>query len=300
MPSLRQLRFLTALADTLNFSRAAEVCNVTQPTLSTGLKELEGRLGVVLAERTRQSVMLTPAGEDIAARARRILAEVKDIEAAARQHSGAFHGEVRLGAIPTLGPFLLPRALPAIRRRWPDLRIFLREELTDSLAAGLAEGRLDLILVALPHDLGDAVVEPLFQDGYQLAVSEKHALAAKGQAEPEDLSRTPLLLLERGHCLQRHALSAFPGIALHADETFAATSLPTLVAMVEEGLGITLLPQLAVDAGATRGHGVALLPLPGACPRQVVLAWRPGSPHTAVFRQMAALLRNVREETAAA
>ncbi|WP_323009537.1 LysR family transcriptional regulator [Paracoccus sp. (in: a-proteobacteria)] len=118
MPSLRQLRFLTALADTLNFSRAAEVCNVTQPTLSTGLKELEGRLGVVLAERTRQSVMLTPAGEDIAARARRILAEVKDIEAAARQHSGAFHGEVRLGAIPTLGPF---PAAPCLARDPPSL-----------------------------------------------------------------------------------------------------------------------------------------------------------------------------------
>lgn len=299
MPSLRQLRFLAALADTLNFSRAAELCHVTQPTLSTGLKELEGRLGVALAERTRQSVMLTPAGEDIAARARRVLAEVKDIEAAAHQHSGAFQGKVRLGAIPTLGPFLLPRALPQIRRTWPELQIFLREELTDSLAAGLAAGRLDLILVARPYDLGDAVVEPLFQDGYQLAVSGKHALAAKGKAVPEDLSRTPLLLLERGHCLQRHALSAFPGIPLYADDTFAATSLPTLISMVEEGLGITLLPDLAVDAGATRGHDVALLPLPGACPREVVLAWRPGSPHAAAFRQIAALFRDVRSQTAA-
>ncbi|MFE3836061.1 hydrogen peroxide-inducible genes activator [Pseudogemmobacter sonorensis] len=300
MPSLRQLRFLTALADTLNFSRAAEVCNVTQPTLSTGLKELEGRLGVALAERTRQSVMLTPAGEDIAARARRILAEVKDIEAAARQHSGAFQNEVRLGAIPTVGPFLLPRALPRIRRRWPELRIFLREELTESLAAGLAEGRLDIILVALPHDLGDAVVEPLFSDGYQLAVSKSHLLAARGAAAPEDLSRTPLLLLERGHCLQRHALSAFPGIELRADDTFAATSLPTLISMVEEGLGITLLPDLAIAAGASRGHEIALLPLPGACPRRVVLAWRPGSPHAAAFRQISALFREVHAATISA
>lgn len=293
MPSLRQLRFLTALADTLNFSRAAELCNVTQPTLSTGLKELEGRLGVALAERTRQSVMLTPAGQVICARARRILAEVKDIEATARQYGGAFQGEIRLGAIPTVGPFLLPRALPRLRRNWPELRIFLREELTDTLASGLAEGRLDLILVALPYDLGDAVIEPLFQDGYQLAVSRNHALASKGTATPEDLSRTALLLLERGHCLQRHALSAFPGITLGADDSFAATSLPTLVAMVEEGLGITLLPELAIAAGATRGHDIALLPLPGACPRRVALAWRPGSPHAAAFRQMAVLFREV-------
>ncbi|KND17949.1 LysR family transcriptional regulator [Pannonibacter phragmitetus] len=297
MPSLRQLRFLTALADTLNFSRAAEICHVTQPTLSTGLKELEGRLGVVLAERTRQSVMLTPAGKDIAARARIVLAGIKDIETAAQQRSGALQGEVHLGAIPTVGPFLLPRALPQIRRKWPDLRVFLREELTESLAAGLADGRLDVILAALPHDLGDAVVEPLFQDGYQLAVSTSHPLAAQGPASPEDLSQTPLLLLERGHCLQRHALSAFPGIDLRPDESFAATSLPTLVSMVEEGLGITLLPNLAVDAGVTQGHELALLPLPGTCPRQVVLAWRPGSPHSAIFLEMAALFRQVHAAT---
>ncbi|MGE4482714.1 LysR substrate-binding domain-containing protein [Acidocella sp.] len=291
MPSLRQLRFLTALAETLNFSRAAEICHVTQPTLSTGLKELEGRLGVALAERTRHSVMLTPAGQDIAERACKILAEIKDIEVVAHQRSGAFQGEIKLGMIPTVGPFLLPRTLPRIRKLWPDLRIFLREELTDSLVAGLAEGRLDLLLAALPYDVGDAVVEPLFQDGYQLAVSKHHGLARRHAAQPEDLSHTPLLLLERGHCLQRHALSAFPGAALHADDSFAATSLATLVSMVEEGLGITLLPNLAVKAGVTRGHEVALLPLQGACPRQVVLAWRPGSPHAATFTQLAVLFR---------
>lgn len=297
MLTLRQLRFLTALADTLNFSRAAELCNVTQPTLSTALKELEKSLGITLAERTRQSVMLTPAGEDIVARARKVLADVRDIESAARRHVGAFQGEIRLGAIPTIGPFLLPRALPRLRRRWPELRLFLREELTDSLAVGLAEGRLDLILVAFPYDLGDAMVEPLFKDGYQLVVSQNHALARKGVATPDDLAKAALLLLERGHCLQRHALSAFPGVALRADESFAATSLPTLVSMVEEGLGITLLPELAVDAGATRGHDVVLLPLPGACPRQVVLAWRPGSPHADAFRDMASVFQSVYSST---
>ncbi|MDP2696708.1 hydrogen peroxide-inducible genes activator [Thalassospira sp.] len=267
---------------------------MTQSTLSTGLKELEGRLGVVLAERTRHSVMMTPTGTEIAARARKVLASIKDIETVARQRSGAFQGEVRLGAIPTVGPFLLPHALPQIRRRWPDLRIFLREELTDSLVEGLTAGRLDLILVARPYELGDAIVQPLFQDGYQLAVSNNHPLAIKGAASPDDLSQTPLLLLERGHCLQRHALSAFPGTDLRVDDSFAATSLPTLISMVEEGLGITLLPDLAVDAGATRGHEVTLLPLPGCCPREVALAWRPGSPHATEFAQIAALFRDIR------
>lgn len=294
MVTLRQLRFLVTLSDTLNFSRAAELCHVTQPTLSAGLKELEDQLGVPLAERSKRSVMLTPLGIEIAARARVVLNNIADIEALANSHRGNFQSDLRLGAIPTVGPFLVPRALPLLRQTWPDQRLFLREELTESLVAGLAEGRLDLILVALPHPIGNLETEELFEDGYQLATPVDHPLSGNADITGAKLAGASLLLLEKGHCLQRHALEAYAEMGAPPGDAFAATSLPTLISMVEEGLGITLLPQLAVDSGIARSHNIALTPLPGACPRRVVLGWRATSPHAARFRQIAALFRQAR------
>ncbi|MBN2907584.1 MAG: hydrogen peroxide-inducible genes activator [Rhodobacteraceae bacterium] len=294
LPTLRQFRFLVALADELHFGRAAAACNVTQSTLSTGLKELEGLLGVALAERTKRKVLMTPAGEEIAARARRMLTEAQDIVALAQQYGGGLRGPLRLGTIPTVGPFLLPRLLQRLRRDHPDLRLFLREELTETLIEGVRAGRLDAALIALPFDIGDLETETLFADGYRLATARGHRLAGRTQITSADLAGETLLLLERGHCLQRHALSAFPGAPPRQDDSFAATSLPTLVSMVEEGLGITLLPQLAIDAGAARGEGLSLVPLSGACPRRVVLAWRPTSARGAEFRLLAGLLREER------
>ncbi|MCB1487131.1 MAG: LysR family transcriptional regulator [Bauldia sp.] len=294
MTTLRQLRFLVALADELNFSRAADACHVTQPTLSAGLKELEASLGASLAERTRRSVILTGLGRTIADRARTVLAEVRDIEDLAARCSGPLQGKVTLGTIPTIGPFLIPRALPLIRRQFPELKLFLREELTESLVDGLVEGRLDAVLMALPFEIGDLETAPLFEDGYQLVTPLKHPILGHGQVAGPELAGTPLLLLEKGHCLQRHALSAFPDVLIQQDETFSATSLNTLVAMVEEGLGITLLPQMAIDAGIASGHAVALTPLKGACPRRIVLAWRRTSAHAEDFRRLAGIFREVR------
>ena len=293
MVTLRQLRFLVAVADTLNFSRAAEACFVTQPTLSAGIKELEDRLGAQLVERTRRSVLLTPLGEEIAERGRKMLIDADEIETLARAHMNPEEGDLRLGAIPTIGPYLIPRALPAIRDRFPGLRLYLREEITESLIEGLNEGRLDLILIALPFETGALETQPLFDDGYQLAsppgwpapTSEgAEALAQGGQ----------LMLLEKGHCLQRHALQAYPGRVLSRDEDFAATSLTTLIAMVSEGLGITLLPDLAVDAGVVAEGQVRLTPMPDACPRHVVLAWRPNSARGEVFGRIGDLLKVTR------
>ena len=288
MLTLRQLRFLTAVAETLNFSRAADLCFVTQPTLSAGIKELEDRLGVQLIERTRRSVMLTPLGTEIAARAQRLLLDATEIETLARAHQNPFEGELRLGAIPTIGPYLLPHALPAIRKAYPDLRVYMREEMTESLIEGLNAGRLDLILIALPFDTGALDILPLFEDGYQLATPpdwpvphDTEVLTQGGQ----------LMLLEKGHCLQRHALEAYPGRHLSVQDSFSATSLTTLIAMVSEGLGVTLLPNLAVSAGVARGSDVRLTPLPDACPRRVVLAWRPGSSREALFRKLGAQLQ---------
>lgn len=301
MTTLRQMRFLVALADTGNFSRAADLCNVTQSTLSTGLKEMEARLGVKVAERSTHSVLITPIGQALADRAREILASVGDFEALARAEHDAGMTRLRLGAIPTVGPFLLPRALPKLRAARPRMQIYLREELTDQLVSGLLDGRLDLILIALPHDLPPSVeTELLFEDGYSLAAPRQHPLANLSRIKGQDLSGRELLLLERGHCLQKHALSSVPGITLEEDASFSATSLPTLVSMVEEGIGVTLLPSLATDAGVTSGHDVHLSELVGATPRRVVLAWRRSAAQTQVFQEVAQTLRAARDSLSAA
>lgn len=266
LPSLQQLRFLVALADELHFGRAAEACHVTQSTLSNGIRELETVLGVSLAERSKRSVMMTPVGEEIVARARRLLADATDLVDAAKRHAGTLRGDLRLGAIPTVGPFLVPKILPRVRDAFPDLRFYFREELTDSLIAGLKAGRLDAILIALPFEFEGLENVELFNDNYQLAAPPGHKLANRSSVTGSDLKGEKLLLLEKGHCLQLHALSAFPEADAKQDDSFAATSLVTLVAMVEEGLGITLLPQLAIDAGVARGTRLAMAPLKGAWP----------------------------------
>jgi LysR family hydrogen peroxide-inducible transcriptional activator len=297
MTTLRQMRFLVALADTRNFSRAAELCHVTQSTLSTGLKEMEARLGVQVAERSTHAVMMTPVGLDLAERARDILARVGDFETRASTEAQAGTTVLRLGAIPTVGPFLLPHALPMIRARHAGLRVYLREELTDALVAGLVEGRLDLILIALPHELPPQITtHPLFEDGYSLATPRVHPLANLSLVEGPDLEGRDLLLLERGHCLQQHALSSMPGVRLNESDSFSATSLPTLVAMVEEGLGITLLPDLARDGGVARGHDLQLTVLAGAAPRRIVLAWRNSTSHAELFAKIGRILTIARDD----
>ncbi len=285
------MRFLVALDDTLNFSRASELCHVTQSTLSSGLKELEERLGVQLAERTRQRVLMTPVGRELAQRARDILAQVQDFEATAQRETVAGVKALRLGAIPTVGPYLMPRAMPLLRAALPQTKFYLREELTDPLVEGLLEGRLDLILIALPHPLpGQVETRVLFDDGYCLAAPPDHPLGNRDRVGAEDLADRHLLLLERGHCLQRHALSSFADINLDKDQSFAATSLSTLVAMVEEDLGITLLPNLTVAAGIAKGHALHLAQVQGARPRQVALAWRRSSPNAGLFAQIGSCL----------
>ena len=290
MYTLRHLQFLIAVADTLNFSRAAELSFVTQPTLSAGIKELEDRLGVQLVERTRQSVMLTPLANQITERARALLVDAKEIEELAHAHRNPFEGDLRLGSIPTIGPYLIPNALPSIRQEFPKLRIYLREEMTEQLIDGLKQGRLDLILIALPFDTGTLEIEHLFKDGYQLATPRHNSRGGMAD-EASLLDRSDIMLLEKGHCLQRHALQAYPERNLAQDESFAATSLTTLIAMVSEGLGVTLLPNLAVNAGIVANQDVHLSPLVDACPRHIVLAWRPKSAQKQLFEKLAGLLR---------
>jgi LysR family hydrogen peroxide-inducible transcriptional activator len=297
MTTLRQMRFLVALADTGNFSRAAELCHVTQSTLSTGLKEMEARLGVQVAERSTHSVLMTPVGRDLAERARDILARVGDFEARAKgrgrggRNDAALRGDPDRWAVPSAP---CPADDPP---RHPGMQVYLREELTEALVAGLIEGRLDLILIALPHELPPQIAtHPLFEDGYSLATPRAHPLANLSLVEGPDLQGRDLSVagaraLPAAACAVEHA-----GRVAWRKRSFSATSLPTLVAMVEEGLGITLLPDLARDGGVARGHDLQLTALAGATPRQIALAWRNSTSHAGLYNEIGDILAAARND----
>lgn len=281
--TLRQLEFLVALDEARHFGRAAERANVTQSTLSAGLKELEALLGAAVAERDRRHVAMTPLGSALAARARTILRDVDALVDQAASEGDPLAGALRLGAASTIGPYVFPALVGGLRARFPHLRLELREGLSDALRDALREGRVDAALVALPYEMGDVETRVLAEDGYLLACRKDHPLANRADVDGADLCGRPLLLLEAGHCLQRHALSAFGEEALRQDPAYEATSLPTLAAMVAAGAGVTLLPDIAVRAGVAQGHDLALIPIRGANPRQIALAWRRGSSRSAAF-----------------
>lgn len=276
LPTLRQLQFLIALAEHGSFSRAAEAVFVTQPTLSAAIKELEMILGTVLVERGARGAVLTPAGEAVLERARRVMTEAEDLVIAAQAAGEPLAGPFKLGVIPTIAPFLLPRVLPALRARYPRLDIFLREDLTERLFDALRERRLDAALVALPYEAPMIETRAIWSDEFLFACTPDHRLAGTGSLNAAQLADEPLLLLEDGHCLREHALAACATGTARSD--FAATSLHTLVHMVKSGLGATLLPRMAVDAGLVDQMGLEVLPFdPPVAGREIGVAWRKGS-----------------------
>lgn len=294
LPTLRQLRYLVTVSETLHFGQAAERCHVTQSTLSAGIADLEGLLGVVLLERkSRRKVLLTPLGEDIVRRARAILADAEALLDAAQAGAHPLAGELRLGVIPTIGPYTLPRALPAVRRAYPDLRLYLREEQTARILEDLGAGRLDCGVLALPFELGDLEVMPLWKEDVVVALPATHPLAVgSGRVKNDDLARMDLLLLEDGHCLRGHALQACRLGGREDNEAFQATSLSTLVQMVAGGLGVTLLPRSAVPVEVSSGAGVVVREVADAdAARTAALVWRPGSPRARDFRLLGEVLR---------
>ena len=294
LPTLRQLHYLKLLAEHRSFSRAAEAAHVTQPTLSAGVQELEKILGAPVVDRGRAGVILTAAGEEAVARAEVILTQAEDLVQAARGAGQPLAGRFRLGVIPTIAPFLLPKALPALRRRFPKLRLFLREDLTGRLIAALKAGALDAALIALPYDVTGLDWADVEEDELLAAFPANHPLSAEARVSPERLEDEDLILLEDGHCLREHALAAC-GLApaWPKDEAeFAATSLPTLVQMVGSGLGVSFLPAMAVEAGLAEAAAVAVRPLAADHPsRQIVVAWRAGSSRATEGRLLAGVLR---------
>lgn len=284
LPTLRQLRYLVALDEHRHFGRAAESCLATQSTLSAGLQELENLLGVTLVERTKRKVLMTPLGEEVAARGRELLRGAEDIADLARSHGRPLCGRLRLGVIPTIAPFLLPRALPGLRRLYPELKLILREDLTARLLERLAAGDLDAAVLALPYDAPEMEMEALYTDPFVLACPPGHPLAALDSVGGADLAGADLLLLEEGHCLRDHALAACSLPAPRRGEGMLGTSLGTLVQMVASGMGVTLLPRLAVEAGILTGTDLVTRPLAGGGARLLGLAWRKSSARKDEFR----------------
>jgi LysR family hydrogen peroxide-inducible transcriptional activator len=293
LPSLQQLRFLAALAEEKHFGRAAAACAVTQSTLSAGLQELEDRLGVSLVERSRRSVLLTPLGEEIVARGRRLLRDAEDLAEAARAGSEPLAGPLRLGVIPTIGPYLLPVAMRGLAKAFPKLKLYLREEQTAPLLEKLLQGQLDLALIALPYDVGALETMTLGDDRILVALPKAHALARARRVDRAALIGEDLLLMEDGHCLRSHALAACRLVGPDRNEVFQGTSLRTLLQMAAGGIGITLLPEMAVTAELAAAPGLVARPLEGAPARQVALAWRATSARKAEFRVFGRYLKSV-------
>lgn len=296
LPTLRQLQYLKALAEHGSFGRAAEAAHVTQPTLSAGIQELAKVLGAPVVDRARSGVILTPVGEEALRRANVILNEADALVQAAKNAGQPLTGRFRLGVIPTVAPFLLPRVLPVLRKRYPNLRLFLREDLTHRLIAALKAGQLDAALIALPYDMGGLDWAHVVDDELLAAAPADHPLAREASISPDDMDSRDLILLEDGHCLRDHALAACglkPPRAGVEEEIFAATSLPTLVQMVGSGLGVTFIPAMAVAAGLTDAATVAVRPLIADHPsREIVVAWRAGSSRAAEGRLLADVLKS--------
>lgn len=298
--SIRQLQYVVAVADTLGFHRAAAQLHVSQPTLSAQIQQLETVLGVTIFERDRRRVLVTPAGEEIVARARRVLVEVGDLLAAVSRRRDPFEGTLRIGVIPTVAPYLLPEVTPAIASKYPKLRLALREEKTPDVVAELREGKLDAGLLALEADLGtDLDHAVVLEDPFVVALPLGHPLARHKRVDMEELEREHVLLLDDGHCFRTQALALCSKAGVK-EADLRATSLGTLVQMVSSGAGATLLPQLAVPVENRRAQ-LEIRPLSPPTPRRTIaLVWRSESPLGEPLRELAGVLKGALRGAAAA
>lgn len=276
LPSTRQLQHIVALAESRHFGKAAAALGITQPTLSASIKELEGILGGPVVDRAGKAARLTPLGEEVALRAGKVIGDLLDLAQSARLQAAPLAGTLRLGVIPTISSFLLPRLLPALRQRYPRLKVYLIEDQTHKLLEALARSELDVLLLALPCDCeGESLV--LSRDDFVVALKRSHPLAKRKTITTKELRAEKFLTLQDGHCLRDQSLSAC-GLRASGDERHAATSLHTLVQMVDNGLGLTLVPQLAVKAGLLQGTGLVTRPLDTASAyRDIALLWRKGA-----------------------
>lgn len=291
-PSLKQLKYLCAVAEFRHFSKAATACNVTQSTLSAGIQELESQLGVVIFERTRKSVFITPLGEKLLAQANILLGNMEDFVTIAKSQPEPLSGEIRLGVIPTIGPFLLPRLLSSLRKSHSNLKLFLKEDLSAELLRKLQKGELDILVIALPYLMPDMQVLPLFDDEFMLAMPGQHPLGRVKNLRQKHLQGEKLLLLEEGHCLRDHALEACKLDKSQLDLVYQGTSLHTLAQMVANGLGITLLPDMAVRSGILADTSVETRRFTQEKVfRTIGLAWRKSDPRIADYEFLGNIIK---------
>jgi LysR family transcriptional regulator, hydrogen peroxide-inducible genes activator len=290
LPTIKQLQYLVALKDHGHFGRAATACYVTQSTLSAGVRELESLLGVTIVERTRRVVRFTALGERIVDKARRVVREAEELGDMVKAAGKPLSGEMRMSVIPTIAPFLLPRILPLLREDWPDLKLFLREETSAGACDSLARGNVDCVLLAMPFACGDVEAMPLFDDA--LYVAYPFGDNPPDIVEPAMIEQNRLLLLEDGHCLKDHALSACNRPELRADAQMLGTSLHTLIQMVDNGLGLTIIPQMSIDSGLLNGTRTIARPLSAEkASRTISLVWRKASPRGKEFELFGEVLR---------
>ncbi|MCE7896434.1 MAG: LysR family transcriptional regulator [Gammaproteobacteria bacterium] len=296
LPTVRQLRYFVTLERLGHFGRAAAACCVSQSAFSVAIRELETLLGISLVERSNRRVTITPSGHDIATQARLCLGDIESLVEMAQERRQALSGPLRLGVIPTIAPFLLPAALPRLRRKFPALQLFIREGLTGTLLDELAQGTLDLLLVALPHELPGAEVMPLFHERFLLACREDTRLTDPQHFLVNRLAPESILLLEEGHCMRDHALAACRLRSRGRVSPFAASSLHTLLEMVDGDLGISFVPEMAAGSALLRHTRVRTWPLPGGAGREIALCWRRRSARGADFRQLGELFRQARPQ----
>ena len=291
--TLRQLRYLDALAQSLHFGRAAEQCSISQPALSMQIQELERQIGAVLVERKRQGVHLTDEGEEIARRTARILSNVRDLVEYAQQRHRLLSGRLRLGVIPTIAPYLLPPLLSLLRADYPNLELYLHETQAQHLASDLVCGKLDVVLLALPVEHVDIESVRLFADRFLLALPRSRRLPAKMLATPDLMLRYRLLLLDEGRCLREQTLNACKLRKTQNIDSFGASNLSTLVQMVAHGYGITLLPEISIDLESNRAS-LRLMRFRKPEPHRIlVLAWRRSSPRKRDFNELGKLIKGI-------
>jgi LysR family hydrogen peroxide-inducible transcriptional activator len=288
--TLKQLKYFDALSRERHFGKAAESCAVTQPALSMQIHELEESLGIMLVERTRSGVQLTDKGLEIAARASRVLGDVRDLVAYAKHTAAVLAGPLRLGVIPSIAPYMLPPLLPILNEAYPSLELHVRETQTKPLTEELVDGKLDLLLLALPIKHTDLEEHRIFQDRFLLAMPPNKRPSAKVRATPDLIEKERLLLLEEGHCLREQALNYCSLQQVSAVNTFGASSLSTIVELVSAGMGITLLPEMSLGI-EVRGREFTLIRFADPEPmRTVGLVWRQSSPRKQDFIEFARLV----------
>jgi len=294
LPTFKQLRYLIALGEHMHFGKAAEACFVSQSAFSVAIRELESTLGVQLFDRTNKRVTITAMGQEIIVQARLVVRDLESLVHMARVSNDPLSGKLRLGVIPTISPFLLPKILPQIRSHFPQLQLFLQEDTTQRVYEKLMSGELDLILIAFPYELRNVEKMTLFKDQFLLAYRKGSQFIGTEEITVDHLQSESILLLEDGHCLREHALSACKIRNLNKVSHFAASSLLTLIEMVEADLGVTYLPEMAKDSPMLKNTNIQIQAMPKSSHREIGLIWRKGTARNKEFKMLGNFIKKNR------